>query len=180
MKLKEKIRTRVAPDLAAGDELRAVIHLQRTAAEGSANRHGAISTNHGGGELEDAMLARHGFDPGPVVGHGERERQDLVGSWLTITDDRLYFHGPDTGFWVMKPRPGELRATVERSELVSVEHADHTMTAMIWRTWLFRFADDTWLLGHSPIGGRVRKNSFDDEADLAVAAFGPKASPFSP
>ena len=53
------------------------------------------------------------------------------------------------------------------------------MTAMIWRTWLLRFDDGTWLLGHSPIGGR-RKNIFDDEADLAVEAFGPKASPFSP
>lgn len=179
MKLKDKIRKRVAPDLAAGDELRAVVHLQRTAAEGSPSRSGAIRTTHGGGDLESAMLERYGFDPGPVVGHGEQERQGLVGSWMTVTDDRLYFHAPDTGFWVLKPRPAELRAAVERSELAGVDHADHTMTAMIWRTWLFRFHDGTWLLGHSPIGGRVRKNTFDAEADLAVAALGDQAAVFT-
>lgn len=180
MKTRDKIRKRVAPDLAPGDELRAVVHLQRVAAEGSANRHGAISTTHGGGDLETAMLDRHGFDPGPVVGHGGQERRDLVGSWMTVTDSRLYFHAPDTSFWVVKPRPADLRATIERSELAAVDHADHTMTAMIWRTWLLRFRDGTWLLGHAPIGGRVRKNTFDDEADLVLASLGDQATAFTP
>ncbi len=180
MKTNDRVRGRVAADLAGGEEIRAIVHLQRVAAEGRPSSSGTISATHGGGELEAAMLERRGFDPGPVVGHGEHERRDLVGSWLTLTDDRLYFHGPDTGFWVVKARPGELRATIDRRELVGVDHADHTMTAMIWRTWLLRFEDGTWLLGHSPIGGRVRKNRFDDEADLAVEAFGPKASLFSP
>ncbi len=180
MKTNDRVRKLIIPDLAAGEELRAVVHLQRVAAEGSANRHGAISTTQGGGDLEAQLLARHGYDPGPLAGVGEHERRDLVGSWMAVTDERLYFHAPDTGFWVVKARPGELRATVDRSEVVGVEHADHTMTAMIWRVWLLRFHDGSWLLGHAPIGGRVRKNRFDDEADLAVAAFGDQASAFAP
>ncbi len=179
MKTRDKIRARVAPDLASGETLRGVVHLQRVAAEGTASRTGAITSTHGGGDLESAMLDRYGFDPGPVAGTGERERRELVGSWLTVTDERLYFHAPDTSFWVVKPRPAELRATVDRSDLVGVDHADHTMTAMIWHTWLFRFTDDTWLLGHSPIGGRVRKNTFDDEADLVLASLGDQATAFT-
>lgn len=179
MKTKDKIRARVTPGLAPGDTLRAVVHLLRTAAEGTPSRTGAITATHGGGDVEAAMLDRYGFDPGTVAGTGERERRDLVDSWLTVTDDRLYFHAPDTSFWVVKPRPAGLRATVERGEVIGVDHADHAMTAMIWRTWLFRFTDGTWLLGHSPIGGRVRKNSFDDEADLAVAALGDQAVAFT-
>lgn len=179
MKTNDRVRKLVAPDLAAGEELRAVIHLQRVAMEGTPSRTGAISSTQGGGDLEAAMLARHGFDPGPVVGHGETERSDLVGSWVTVTDHRLYFHAPDTSFWVMKPRPAELRAAIDRAEVLGVDHADHTMTAIVWRTWLFRFRDGTWIAGHSPTGGRLRKKAFDDESDLAVAALGDQAAAFT-
>lgn len=179
MKTNDRVRTIVTADLAAGEELRAVVHLQRVAREGTPNRSGQISSTQGGDSIEAAMREQYGFDPGPVIGHGEAERSDLVGSWLTVTDERLYFHAPDTGFWVLKPRPAELRATVDRSELVGVDHADHTMTAIVWRTWLFRFRDGTWIAGHSPTGGRLRKKAFDDESDLAVAALGDQASIFS-
>lgn len=171
MRTNDRVRKMVRPDL-GGEEALAVVRLQRAALEGRASATGVVSTDSRGDDVEAALLARHGFDAGKMLGQGQGERQDLLGCWLTVTPTRLVVHAPDTGFWVLRPRPAELRRTIDRDELVGVEHVDHDGRAIVFRCWLLRFADGTWSLQHTMVGGTLRKKAFDDEGDLAAEALG--------
>lgn len=167
MRLNDRVRKRLADQLAPDERIEATIALGNQLGTGSAASDGSARSS-GSTALGTPYAQELGIDLAD-----RRHRSDLMSAFCTVTGGRLLFHR--TSPWSVRPKPGKLITEMPRDG-VTLHYFDVGGLGLSNRVLHLHFPDGTRLLSATVLKATLRKQPFNDEPDLFVAAFGDDAT----
>lgn len=164
MKLNDRARKAVT-EVVDGAEVEALVAFSHLA--GAASAHNGI-VQGGASILGHAYAVERGIDL-----DDPRLRADLLQAWCAVTPTELVFCKPNP--WAVRPKPGKVVDRIDRAG-ITLAWADIEGLSTVTRLTHLEFPDGRHLLTSTLIRARIRRQNYNDEADLMLQSFGPQAT----
>lgn len=160
MRTNDRIRRKFEKRLGPGEQIRAVVFLQRILDRRSEPT-GAEAALH-------AYIDRYGLE-NDLAAPDPRDNQ-----WCVVTDFRILFYAKKA--MALGATRGELDHEFTRDQMW-LRWGDFVSGPLRLRLLHFGSRDGRHNIQHTVLGSKQRKRNYTDEADLLVEAFGSQADP---